>query len=393
MSAFNDEPGSSFRIPGWFVVLFLVVGGFFFFRHFKVAGLDQIAIYPKDSADDINVYGPTGYDATLVGLSDSDGLVSPSMMLDQPVAANSSGAAFVGNPGTFEQIGNASLPRDGNPFNGLRNQTTVGPAVAARPRIRNIRVASWALSGFTPSKLANPVARRNLIRVIRQFDVLALQQVTSQERDLIPRLVDAANEGGRRYEYIVGDQTGPADRQEQLAFVFDTARVRVDRRQTYTMADPENRLLYDPLVAWFQTAQLPASDAWTFSLVNVRIDLARAPMEVAMLPNVIGAVRVDGRGEDDIVLAGMFQADDDYLLPTIAGQDMRAAVRSVPTDIFGRHQTSNVLIDTKLTSEYIGRGGAFDFLRVYNLSASEAELLTSHLPVFAEFTAHEGGEL
>ena len=392
MSAFHDERSSSFRIPGWFVVLCIVGGGVFFLRHFKISGLDQIAIYPKDSVERV-----PDYDTTFVGLTDSDSLVNPSTLprpqSDTSVSVGSSGASVFGNPGTFEQIGNASLAKDGNPFNGLRNQNTASQRSQPRPRIRNIRIASWALSGFTPSKLADSVARRNLVRVIRQFDVIAFQQITSQERDLVPRLVDAANEGGIRYEYILGEQTGPADRQEQMAFVFDTTRIQVNRRQTYTLADPNNSLTYDPLVAWFQSVQPTADRAWTFSLVNMRIDLGRAPMEVGMLSNVIAAVRVDGRGEDDVVMAGLFQADDEYLLPAIAGKHVRAAVRSVPTDIFGRHQTSNVLIDTKSTSEYIGRGGAFDFLRVYNLSAAEAESLTSHLPVFAEFTAHEGGEL
>ncbi|MGB7345900.1 MAG: deoxyribonuclease I [Pirellulaceae bacterium] len=393
MSAFDDSTHSSFRIPGWFVVLCMVGGGFFFFQHYKIAGLDEIAIYPKDSTIENRAYddgyGDLGYDATYVGLNNSESVLGSST----PVLTTGNGSAFAGHPGTFDQIGNASLPVDGNPFTSLRNTTNASPSLATRPRIRNLRIASWALSGFTPSKLADAMARRNLIRVIRQFDVVALQQITSQERDLIPRLVDAANEGGARFEFIIGEQTGPSDRQEQLAFIFDTGRVRVDRRQTYTLADPDDSMLYDPLVAWFQAAQPTSDQAWTFSFVNVRIDLGRAPMEVAMLPNMLAAIRMDGRGEDDVVLAGLFQADDEYLLPAIAGQDMRAAVRSVPTDIFGRHQTSNILMDTKITSEYIGRGGAFDFLRVYNLSAAEAELLTSHLPVFAEFTAHEGGEL
>ena len=111
------------------------------------------------------------------------------------------------------------------------------------------------------------------------------------------------------------------------------------------------------------------------------------------MPNLMAAIRLDGRGEDDVVLAGLFQADDAYLLPTLSGPNVRAAVRSVPTDIFGRHQTSNVLVDSRLTSEYIGRGGAFNFMRAYELSAAEAETVTSHLPVFAEFTPTEGGEI
>ena len=41
-----------------------------------------------------------------------------------------------------------------------------------------------------------------------------------------------------RYDYVLGKSTGPEDRPEQLAFIFDTTRVRVDRQQTYTIQDP-----------------------------------------------------------------------------------------------------------------------------------------------------------
>ena len=98
-------------------------------------------------------------------------------------------------------------------------------------------------------KAINSLARQNLAKVIRSFDLVALQQIASVERDLIPRLVDAINHGETRYEYVISEPTGPKDRPEQLAFIFDTSRLRVDRRQTYTIEDPTDRLTYDPLVA------------------------------------------------------------------------------------------------------------------------------------------------
>ena len=360
MAAFHDDDGRRRGLPGWFFVLCLVGGAFFFFRYFGVAGLDQVSIYQKERPNQ---------DQEFISYNES---------------------SVLGATGRFVGSSEVVLASTDNPFDEAKK---VAESVVPRRRVRNLRIASWALDGFTPSKLANPTARLNLMRVIRQFDIIALQQIASIERDIVPRLADAANEAGRNYDYIIGEQTGPADRSEQLAFIFDVNRVKTDRRQTYTVADPDNQMLYDPMVAWFSAAEPPANQAWTFSVVNVRIDLSRAVQEVTLLPNIMSAVRMDGRGEDDVVMAGLFQADDEYLLPTIAGEATRAAVRSVPTDIFGRHQTANILMDTKMTSEYIGRGGAFDFLRVYNLSAAEAETISSHLPVFAEFTATEGGEL
>lgn len=265
-------------------------------------------------------------------------------------------------------------------------------SVSAEPvrTVKPIRIASWALSGFGPTKLARDESRVNLIRMMQKFDLVALQQINAVERDLIPRLVDEMNEGGQRYDYVTGPPTGPRDRPEQLAVIFDIRRVLVDRSQVYSVDDPAQQMTYDPLVTWFRAAEPANESAWTFTLVNVRIDLARAPQEVALLPNLQTSIRSDGRGEDDVVMAGLFQADDAYLLKRTMGTNTLAAVRSKPTDLYSRHQTSNILIDEQRTSEFIGRGGPVDFLRLFNLELAEAELVSGHLPVFADFAAREG---
>jgi hypothetical protein len=347
------------------ILLLLAGGGWYFFRHYRIEGLDEVSINSKSHAADDQTY-VTYHDVPTIlarGRAPAHAdLIEPS--------------------------------RGGNPITSTRaaaSDPIVPTAAPSERAFNNLRVASWALDGFGPTKLANHLARQNVARVIRQFDVVALQQIASIERDLIPRLVDAINQNDRRYDYVIGEPTGPHDRPEQLAFVFDKTRVLVDRRQTYTLEDPDDQMTFDPLVAWFRTAQPDASQAWTFSLVNLRVDLARAPSEVALLPNMMAAIRNDGRGEDDIILAGLFQADDAYLLPTMVGQSVRATVRSRPTDIFGKYQTSNLLVETATTREYVGRGGVMDYLRLYDLHLSEAETVTSHLPVYAEFEVTEGG--
>jgi hypothetical protein len=148
---------------------------------------------------------------------------------------------------------------------------------------------------------------------------------------------------------------------------------------------------YDPLVAWFRAAEPSDDAAWTFSLVNIRVDLAFAPTEVALIPGMIQSVRHDGRGEDDVIMLGLFQADDAYLRNLLGGSTYTSAITQGMTDIYDRYQTSNVVVDQDNTTEFIGRAGAFDFLRVFNLSLSEAEAASSQLPVFAEFSPVEGG--
>lgn len=350
------------------VVLLLVGGGWYFLHNYRIDGLDEVSVSSKQADES--------------GDESSEQYISYN---DIPSFVDSTAAIGSGSISTYS-------PRAAASDFSTDEQMNLDSFVAATPasNAAGLKIASWALDGFGPTKLANSAARQNVARVVRRFDVIALQQIASIERDLIPRLVEAINQGDGRYDFVLGPPTGPADRPEQLAFIFDTSRVVVDRRQTYTLDDPEEQMTFDPLVAWFRAAQGLPGQAWTFSFVNIRIDLARAPNEVALLPKILQAIRGDGRREDDLVIAGLFQADDAYLLPTLTSKSMKATVRNRPTDIFGRYQTSNLLLDTNSTTEYLGRGGVFDYLGTFGLNLAEAETATSHLPVYGEFSPTEG---
>lgn len=372
----DSQGGSPIQVA--IVVLMLAGGGWYFFNNYQVDGLDGVSVFPKAGSDQDEHFvsyldGPASIDAnrstSLTSLSRDTSPASP-----------------------FSFPGDAAAGDFAPPPTSLDTPDR-------RTRHRNIKVGSWSLDGFGPTKLSNVVVRKHVATVIRKFDVIALQQVASIERDLVPRLVEMINGGkvggdaASHYDFVLGESTGPLGRQEQLAFIFDTTQVLVDRRQTYSVDDPTHQMTYDPLVATFRAARPAPSVAWTFSLINVRIDLARAATEVALLPGVFESVRRDGRGEDDVLMMGLFQADDAYLLPTMGSGSMRAAVQARSTDVFSRYQTSNLLLDSIPTSEFLGRAGVFDYARAADMNPIEAETVTSHLPVFADFTAHEGGQL
>jgi deoxyribonuclease-1-like protein len=374
-------------------------GGYAFFKNYEIDGLDQLSLQNRPQAArtaDVDEFTQQRSFVSVVANSDLARLVQGEDGVREDPFAEIASATPPVVSATQSVISATQSVITGQQvhFSKSNDSRTVS---VAKQRIghgtfRNLKVGSWALDGFGPTKLANRDVRAYVAKIGRRFDVLAIQQVSSIERDLVPRLVDELNLGENRFDYLIGDPTGPRDRGEQMAFIFDTSSVEVDRSQTYTVDDPDNRFTFDPLVAWFRACEPESSLAWTFSMVNVRIDLPRASDEVALLPSLMEAVAQDGRGEDDVILGGLMQADDAYLIPTF-GVQTRVAVRHRSTDIFDRYQTANIILDGSKTSEYLGRGGVFDFARHYQLGRTEAEAITSHLPVYGEFTAHEGGDL
>lgn len=383
-----SEATSRSNIVSILLVVVLGIGGWFFFQNYEVDGLDGIAVRPK-SADPVT---EEESDSDLRSYLNSHRSSSPDQDL-APAPGTSVRGSAESEKGRQEPPKESAMSAVGFRANPT---TAAGPMAVANSggdEPDKIRIAAWPLAGFGREKLSKPRVMDLMARVVRTFDVIAIQDVMAIERDLLPRMVEHINRTGCQYDYLLAPPAagrGKTGAQSRMAFLFDTDRIVTDRTQFYTVADPDNVFTHDPIVGWFQVVGPPASYAWTFSLVNVHVDLANAKNEVAMLSQVLSAVRADGRQEDDVLMAGLFQADDAYLVPSVGESVVRAVVRATPTDIFGQYQTTNLILPNDSTTEFLGGGGVLDFLRFYNLSSAEAEEVTPYLPVYAEFVPREG---
>jgi deoxyribonuclease-1-like protein len=254
-----------------------------------------------------------------------------------------------------------------------------------------IRIASFHVPALGAAKLAKPHVFEMLVRILRRFDVVALQGIQSNRDDILPLLVERLNQSGRSYDYMIGPRVGRSAQLEQFAYIFDTQRLETDRYQLYTVEDPDDLIVREPLVAWFRTKGHAPQHAFTFSMINVHIDPDFAQRERELLPSLIQAVQNDGRGEDDWILLGDFQGGDSELFP-LTKVAARLALIGIPTDVAGTRMLDEIALSGPATVEFNGKVGAYDFLRQYNLSLEQALEVSDHLPVWAEFSTLEGAE-
>lgn len=286
----------------------------------------------------------------------------------------------------LEQLGVA--PRAGGP---VAPRGTLGIPAATRARDA-LRIATFNIQVLGVQKASHIEVMAPLAEILRRFDVVAIQEIRATDQDVLPRLVDQVNSAGVTYDYVIGPRVGRGDQLEQLAFIFDTARVEVDRPQLYSINDPDDLLRREPFVASFRALGPQPDSAFTFTLINVHSDPDEAAEEAAVLDDVYRSVRDDGRLEDDIILLGDLNLDETRYgeLGRIGG--IAWAVSGVPTNTRGTHAYDNILFTLPATAEYRGRSGVFDFLREFNLSIEQATQISDHLPVWAEFSIIEGGE-
>jgi len=261
----------------------------------------------------------------------------------------------------------------------------------ARP---TLRIVTFQLGRFDEAKLSDRRVSDVLMRLLPRFDLIALQGIHGRNQGVLVRLVEQLNlsGSGRLFDFA----TCPTQQRDALerysVFLFDSRRVEVDRSTVHFVEDRSGRLRGKPLVGSFRARGPDPAEAFTFTLINVDTDPDRAAVEVDLLADVFRAVRDDGRGEDDIILLGDLENDDQHLgqLGKLLG--IGALVSGVPTTARGAHLLDNILLNRWATREFTGRVEVVDMMREYELTLAGAQAVSEHLPVWAEFSAYEGGQ-
>jgi len=276
-------------------------------------------------------------------------------------------------PGLVSGVGNQALPP-------TRNNET-------------IRIASFNIQVFGESKLSDPDAMQAIVTILRTFDLIAIQEVRAVSQDVLPQLMARLNTDGHQYDYAIGPRLGRSNSKEQYAFVFDTQTIEIDRYQLYTVDDPDDLLHREPLVGWFRARGPAPEHAFTFSLATIHTDPDEVNQELDVLDDVFFKVRDDTRrSEDDVILLGDLNAKAANLrqLGQVKGL-VKVVSGETPTNTLHNAQYDNILFQETATTEFTGRAGVFDFLREFNLSLPQAQRISDHMPVWAEFSIFEGG--
>ncbi len=254
-----------------------------------------------------------------------------------------------------------------------------------------IRVATFNIQVFGEEKSRHDEVMDTLARVIRNFDIVAIQEIRTPNENFLPEFIKRVNAQGARYDFAIGPRLGDTSSKEQYAFVFDRESVEINRSQIYTMEDPENWMHREPLVAQFRVRGPHIDDAFTFTLVNIHTDPSPQSLtrEINVLDNIYRAVRNDGLDEDDVILMGDFNVDDRHFGELAEIPGMVCVISGEPTNTARTAQYDNIVFNEVTTTEYSGKQGVFDFRQEFQLTKDQAARVSDHLPVWAEFSIFE----
>jgi hypothetical protein len=281
------------------------------------------------------------------------------------------------------------VPRKAAVGNGARGIADPPPAA---PR-STIRIASFQLGRFDEAKLAAPQVADVLVSLFSTFDLVAVQGVRGKNQGVLVHLIDQINAAtGRTYDFA----TCPTQQRDGLehysAFVFDRGTIEVDRSTVHFVEDPLGRLRIKPLAGSFRARGPDPAEAFTFTLINVEVDADRAAVELDLLAKAYRAVHKSRPNEDDVILLGDLESDDQHLggLNRLFG--VAPLLSGFPTTARGTQLLDNILLDRRATCEFTGRVEVVDMMRQFHLPLPAVLEISEHLPVWAEFSVYEGGE-
>ena len=245
------------------------------------------------------------------------------------------------------------------------------------PDRTTIRVASFKID----SRSAGGDLRATT-DICEQFDVVAIQ---NKSQLTISKLVRELNRRGHDYRFVDQENSN-----QKFATIFNKQTVVLENQRWYTVNDPEDLFQHEPLVAWFRVLNAPPNEAFTFTLANIQLNERKPDQEIAYLGELFRAIRLDGREEDDIILAGDFQSSDRQLKKLQSANSLNSAIIGMATNTRNDMQLDNLVFNPKATVEFTGESGVFDFMKRFNMTLDNALTISNRMPVWAEFSILEG---
>lgn len=250
-----------------------------------------------------------------------------------------------------------------------------------------IKVAAFNLQIFGTTKASKPEVMGFLLKIIRNYDVIAVQEIRDSSQTALPSLINAVNSMGTpQYDYVVSERLGRTTSKEQYAYIFNTQTIQ-KIGTPYVYPDTNDIFQREPYVSEFKAK----NGNFDFVLLVIHTDPDTATQEINALPKVIEDSKSRYQGEGDFIVIGDLNADCSYFdensqSPLRSNDYYWLINNSVDTTTKSTDCTyDRIIITTSARNDFTGDSGVFKFDSAYNLNYNSTMAVSDHYPVWASF--------
>ncbi|KPQ43976.1 MAG: Endonuclease/Exonuclease/phosphatase family protein [Candidatus Methanoperedens nitroreducens] len=250
-----------------------------------------------------------------------------------------------------------------------------------------IKLAAFNLQVFGTAKADKPEVMEVFSKIIRNYDVIALEEIRDSTQTALPKLLDAVNSAGSpRYDYIVSERLGRTNSKEQYAYLYNTQTI-LPIGSTYTYPDTNDLFEREPYVSNFKAR----NGNFDFVLITIHTDPDTAAQEINDLPKVIEDAKARYQGESDFIILGDLNSDCNYFdensqSPLRNGDYQWIIDDSIDTTTKSTTCTyDRIVISTPAKNDFTGDSGVFRFDTAYSLNYETTIAVSDHYPVYGAF--------
>jgi len=289
----------------------------------------------------------------------------------------------------FLYTSNSSAVLDKTP-NKADKQPSATPAVTSATVTspnNTVKLAAFNLQIFGTSKADKPEVMEVLSKTIRNFDIVAVQEIRDASQTALPALKNSINDmAGPKYDFVVSNRLGRTTSKEQYAYFYNTQTMQ-QIGNPYTYPDSNDMFQREPYVAEFKAR----SANFDFVLITIHTDPDTATQEINDLSAVVENAKGRYQGEGDFIIMGDLNADCNYFnensqSPLRSSDYLWIINNSIDTTTKSTACTyDRIILTSQAKTDFTGNSGVFRFDEAYNLTYDMTVEVSDHYPVYAEF--------
>jgi len=129
--------------------------------------------------------------------------------------------------------------------------TTIEPHAAEK-----IKIATFNIKVFGKSKIKKPDVMAKLAHIVKQFDLIAIQEIKDKSGSTAPKFLEVINADGSQYDFIISERTGrqanDKSSQEQYAYFYNTKTISPNGTDSLYDDSAHDYFQREPYVAPFR---------------------------------------------------------------------------------------------------------------------------------------------
>ncbi len=263
----------------------------------------------------------------------------------------------------------------------------------------SILTGTFSVDPLRPEHLNRNELKEDLLSVVAQFDLLAVQGMYAQDARMFVEITrELSQRTGRQYRHVACIPSGVTSRNRPMpVFFYDSSALEMDPSTLKLVCRPNEPFTFPPLAVKFRVKKAPAESAFTFVAVNMQTYPNYEIEEMNNIPQLISRLKDDVateelNREDDVIIFGYFGVEprQTVVADERFNETLTWANPNYPTNTFGTfsYVAENILFQTEPLSEYLNSSGIWDLRRQLHRAT---KIPFDHHPVWACFSIYEGG--